>query len=158
MSKRQQSSDGYKDQLSLFDLLTNEKAERHEKSQAGAANINARLKEALALTLKEAPKSREQVCDKMTFLLGTEITRFMLDAWVSPSKEGHRFPAEYIPAFVLATGSLTSLHVLTDMCGVFAVPGADALRLEILKEQESLKAKEQGLKKKLALLAALEGK
>jgi hypothetical protein len=159
MSKLQQSLAGSANQLSLFDLLTKEQEERRNEPGAGSASVRDRLKEALAIALKEAlPKSRWQVAGEMSHLLGFEISKYQVDAWVCESKEGHRIPAEYVPAFCLSTGSLAPLHVLNDVCKVFTVKGPDALRAEIRKDEEAIKAKQREMKQKVALLSALEVK
>ena len=40
----------------------------------------------------------------MSDLVGREVSKTMLDAYTSESKEGHRLPAELLPAFCEATG------------------------------------------------------
>lgn len=146
-------------QLSLFDLLSQEAKERRDEPGAGSANIRDRLKDALLLALKDAlPKSRWEIAGIMSHLLGVEVTKYQIDSWVAESKEGHRIAAEYIAAFCLATGSLAPLHVLNDTCKVFTVKGPDALRADIRRDEEEIKAKQSAKRKKESLLAALEGK
>lgn len=146
-------------QLSLFDLLSQEVQERCIEPDAGSANIREKLKDALLLALKDAlPKSRWEIAGRMSHLLGHEVTKYQLDSWVAESKEGHRIPTEYLASFCLATGSFAPLHVLNDACKVFTVKGPDALRADIRRDEEEIKAKQVAKRKKEVLLAALEGK
>jgi hypothetical protein len=146
-------------QLSLFDLLSQEVNERQPEPGAGSANIREKLKAALLLALKEAlPKSRWQVAGDMSHLLGIEISKYQVDSWVAESKEGHRIPTEYLAAFCLACGSHAPLHVLNDTCRLYTVKGPDALRAELRRDEEEIKARQAAKRKKESLLAALEGK
>lgn len=146
-------------QLSLFDLLKAEQEERRTEPEAGCLNLHDRLRAALSCALKKAlPKSRYQVAGDMSTYLGTEITVHMVNAWVAESKDGHRIPAEYLPAFCRATGDTGPLQVLSDALGVFTVKGPDALRADIRKDEESIKALQREMRKKVSLLDALDGK
>lgn len=146
-------------QLSLFALLSQDAQARQEDPGAGSANIREKLKAALLQALKDAlPKSRWQVAGDMSHLLGQEITKNQIDSWVAESKEGHRIPTEYIAAFCLATGSHAPLHVLNDTCKLFTVQGPDALRADIRRDEEEIKAMQAARRKKEALLSALEEK
>ncbi|MHB1397558.1 MAG: hypothetical protein ACYDAI_11555 [Trichloromonadaceae bacterium] len=159
MSKGKQRIVEPANQLSLFALLSQEVEDRKAEPGAGSANIREKLKDALLLALKEAlPKSRWQVAGEMSHLLGNEITKYQIDSWVAESKEGHRIAVEYLPAFCLATGSYAPLQVLNDACKVFTVKGPDALRADIRRDEEAIKAKQAAKRKKESLLAALEGK
>lgn len=146
-------------QLSLFDLLKEEQASRISEPGEGSLNIHTRLRVALSLALKTAlPKSRWEIAGELSHLLGCEISKYQIDSWVCESKEGHRIPAEYIPAFCQATSSHEPLKLLNEMCKVFTVKGPDALRADIRKDEEAIKAKQRQVKQKVALLSALEGK
>ena len=146
-------------QLSLFDILKAEHEERRAEPGAGELNIHDRMRAALSLALKTAlPKSRYQVAGDMSHLLGLEITFHMVNAWVAESKDGHRIAAEYIPAFCKATGDTGPLRLLADTLGVFTLQGPDALRAEIRKDEERVKAIQRDMKKKVSLLDALDSK
>lgn len=93
----------------------------------------------------------------MSHLLGCEITKFMLDAWTAESKDGHRFPAEYLPAFCQVTGDREALTALAEAAGLFAMPGPDALRSEIQKLDEEAKRINSEKRKRLQFLKEMEG-
>lgn len=47
-------------------------------------------------------RSRHDLAARMSELTGEEITKSMLDSWTAESKDRHRFPYEYAPAFEIA--------------------------------------------------------
>ena len=69
----------------------------------GALNFNLVLRHLLSDLLKSCPFSREIVAARMSELTGDQITeapaRF---SWTAESREGWRFPLEYLPAFEVA--------------------------------------------------------
>jgi len=159
MTKPAKRLDESANQLSLFDLLQRERDERQAEPGEGCLNIHDRLRLSSSLALKHAlPKSRWEIAGEMSHLLGVEISKYQIDSWVCESKDGHRIPAEYIPAFCQATGSHEPLRLLNETCKVFTVQGPDALRAEIRKEEEAIKAQQKNIRKKVALLEALEVK
>lgn len=115
-------------------------------SNEGTANIRDALRLALTNALKKSPLSRHQVAGEMSHLLSCSITKFMLDTWTCESKENHRFPAEYLPAFCKVTGDRSPLIVLAEASDWFAMPGPDALRSQMQKLDE--RAREIREKKK----------
>jgi len=160
MTKQAKRLDGDSNQLSLFDLLKREQEERRAQPGEGCLNIHDRLRVALSFALKHAlPKSRWECAGEMAHLLGVEISKYQIDSWVCESKDGHRIPAEYLPAFCQATGCHEPLKVLNDATGVFTVQGPDALRADIRRDEEEIKARQREMRKKVTLLEALnEGK
>lgn len=158
MTKAQLRLVDSKEQMSLFEMLTQQAEERRAEPAPGQYNIQVRLRGALSLALKKAlPKSRWVVADEMSHLLGIEVSKYQIDSWVAESKEGHRMPVEYLPAFVEATGSLEPLQLLNETCKIFMVKAPDALRADIRKDEETIKAKQRDKRKKEALLEALVG-
>lgn len=88
----------------------------------------------------------------MSHLVGQEISKYMLDAWTAESKDGHRMPAEFLPAFCLVTEDRRPLGLLAENAGLFALPGPDALRSEIRKlEEEERRIKQERRKREMFL-------
>lgn len=108
-------------------------------SGEGAANVGGGLRLALVEAIKGCPLSRWEIAGQMSHLLGQDVSKYSLDAWTAESKDGHRMPAEYLPAFCLATGDNRPLRLLAEMAGLFALPGPDALRSEIRRLEEDAK-------------------
>ena len=82
-----------------------------DAGNAPALDLGAELLGALCAALREARGrglSRERVVDRMNVCLAPDqaVTLRQLNTWTAPSAEGKRFPAEYLPAFCWATGSM----------------------------------------------------
>lgn len=84
------------------------------------------LKQSLRLA-RQRGVTVERVADAMNALLPKEkhVTSRQLYAWCAESREQHRFPAEYIPAFCVATQCDATLRLL-----------ANAIDLDLVDERE----------------------
>jgi hypothetical protein len=140
--------------MSLFELLSQEKSQRAEITP-GRMCISARLMAAVKLAVKQAPKSRETLCDEMSEMAGAEITINMLSSWCAESHP-HRLPAEYLPALCAATGSTEPMRIMAEASGLFALPGPDALRADMQRDVEQKREIDKRIRQKEALIKALE--
>jgi len=102
--------------------------------EMGSLNIQARLRAAMALAIKASRYSRYEIVGRMSNLVNAEITIHQLNSWTAESKDGHRPPGEYIPAFCVATESFDPLKVLVEPCSMFVLPGEDALGADLAKK------------------------
>jgi hypothetical protein len=130
-------------QLGLFELLRQEQAERIE-AQPGRLCVSGRFMASVRDAIRQAPKSRETIADEMAHLTGQTVTVHTINSWTAESHP-HRLPAELLPAFCRAAGSVEPLRILAEAAGVYTLPGADALRAEVqkLREQEKKIASER---------------
>jgi hypothetical protein len=152
MSKLRKNIDKNNDQqLNLFDLLV-EVQRDNTAPRAGSLDIDTELRHQITSELKKSPYSRYHVAGRMSELTGTEITKSMLDSWTAESKELHRFPAIFLPAFCIAVGSSCLVNFLGRKAGVFVLPDKDALRAEIQKLLEEREKINKGIKKRKAFL------
>jgi len=144
-------------QTSLLELLRRAAELEETGGSEGSAVVQPRLSQAMAEAIRRSGLSRWEAAGRMSHLLGREITKYMLDGWTAESKEGHRFPAEFLPAFCLAVGSRAVVRILADAAGLFVLPGPDALRAEVqkLREEELRLSRER--KKREAFLREMEG-
>lgn len=142
-------------QLSLFDLLV-EAQKDNTAPRAGSLDVDTELRHQITSELKKSPYSRYHVAGRMSELTGTEITKSMLDSWTAESKELHRFPAIFLPAFCVAVESSCLMNFLGRKAGVFVLPGKEALRAEIQKLMEERERINGAVKKRKSLLEALE--
>ncbi len=155
LRKRIDKNDGR--QISLFDLLV--EAQRDNTApRAGSMDIDTALRCQISDELKKCPYSRYHVAARMSELTGTEITKSMLDSWTAESKEFHRFPAIFLPAFCVAVESPCLLNFLGRKAGVFVLPGKEALRAEIQKLLEERERINRGIKRRKAFLGAMDEK
>ncbi len=147
-------------QTSLFDLIR-EVEERQAPSCAedetpGRLDIDATLRELITRSLKASALSRYEVAAKMSLLLGREITKSQLDSWSAESKDGHRFPLAYLPAFVAATGDREIVALLCRKANGHFIEGTDAIRLElgrIEEQKKDLQRKERAIREFLGSLS-----
>jgi hypothetical protein len=144
-------------QSSLFDILKNYQEENTTR-QAGSFDIDRQFRESISQALKNCPLSRWQVAARMSELTGQEITKAMLDSWTAESKEAHRFPATYLPAFCEAVGCSDPLRILGKLVGVFVMPGPEALRAEIQRIEEDINRQQTEKRKRMMFLKEMESK
>lgn len=154
MAKSNQRLDN---QSSLFDLVKTIQTDQHPRNNPGAFDLDRAFRESVSLALKNCPLSRWQVAARMSELSGCDITKSMLDSWTAESKEQHRFPAIYLPAFCEAVGSSSPMNLLARPVGVFVLPGPEALRAEIQRIEEDILKKQTEKRKRIMFLKEMEG-
>ena len=130
----------------------------------GSLNIDPEFRSAISEDLRHAKDesgrelSRYQVAARMSDYLGQEVTASMLNNWTAESHDNHRFPAAWLPAFVHGTGGQRrAVEVLSRYSGLFALPGPEALRAEIQRLDEEIKAKRDEKNKRMVFLREIEG-
>lgn len=69
-----------------FDLFT---AARPVSGPAAHAGVEAWVSAEIGLMLKDDARSREEIAGAMSAALREDITRWMLDAYASPARDGH---------------------------------------------------------------------
>lgn len=92
---------------------------------AGALCCRIEVAHAMAETLRE--HDRYVVAAQMSKLLGTDITKNMLDAYCSESREEHHPSFERAIAFDMATGTHTLANLMAKKLGAQLAVGKDAL-------------------------------
>lgn len=119
---------------------------------AGALNIDFALRHLLSDILKDCHRSRFEVAALMSDLTGQEISKHQLDSWTAESREGWRFPLEYLPAFEVAVSTHSVTAWLADLRGCKVLVGKDALDAEIGKLERAREAAGRRIKQiKLAM-------
>lgn len=113
----------------------------------GALDVGLQIRHLVSDLLKACPLNRFEVAARMSELLGHEITKHQLDSWTAESREGWRFPLEYLPAFEVAVETHRVTTWLADLRGCKVLVGKEALdaeigKLERLKEDAARKIKQ----------------
>lgn len=113
----------------------------------GALSIGSALRHRLSDLLKACALSRFEVAAQMSELTGQEITKHQLDSWTAESREGWRFPLEYLPAFEVAVQTHEVTAWLAELRGCKVLVGKEALdaeigKLERMKEAAARRIKE----------------
>lgn len=142
-------------QPSLLDLIERAAALRDGPDE-GSLQVQPALSLAMSRAIRDSGLSRYEIAGRMSELVGQDITKSMLDAWTAESKEQHRPPAEFLPAFCVASGSREPLLILADKAGYFCLPGPDALRAEIQRLAEEEKEVRAERLKRQRLLKDME--
>lgn len=113
----------------------------------GALDVGLAVRHLISDLIKASPLDRYDIAARMSKLLGHEITKHQLDAWTAESREGWRFPLEYLPAFEVAVETHQVTTWLADLRGCKVLVGKEALdaeigKLERLKEEAARKIKQ----------------
>lgn len=142
-------------QLELDALLDRMRAGTQTAAEPGTLNLDVRLRHALSEELRRLPLSRYQVAARMAELTGCDVTKSQLDSWTAESKDDHRFPAAFLPAFCLAVGSWGVLKLLAEAGGkrVFTDPHVD-IAVQLGELEARVREREAALRedrRKLAL-------
>lgn len=151
----------------LFDWLKEAEANaRHTISPPhGTLDIDTELRHAISQDLKHSivpctgrELSRYDVAARMSELVGHEIAKSQLDNFSAESHDRHRFPCQYLPAFVIATGGQRrTFECISRHAGLFAMPGPEALRAEIQRIDEDIRKKKAEKLKRETFLKEMEG-
>jgi len=111
----------------------------------GALNVALPLRSLLASMMKASALSRLQLAARMSELTGLEITEDQLNSWTAPSREGWRFPLEYLPAFEVALETHELTAWLADLRGARLSVGC---RLTIGPKSTQPRKKSRGLRQR----------
>lgn len=113
----------------------------------GALDYGLAVRRLLSDAIKNCPLNACQIAARMGELTGAPITEHQLHAWTAPSREGWRFPLEYLPAFEAAAETHDITAWLAGVRGGQLHIGRDALnaelgRLERLRDEAAKKIKQ----------------
>ena len=113
----------------------------------GALDYGLAVRRLLSEAIKDCPQNSLAIASRMAELTGTAITEHQLPAWTAPSREGWRFPLEYLPAFESAVESHTITRWLAASRGGRFLEGREALnaelgRLERMRDEAGRKIKQ----------------
>lgn len=118
----------------------------------GALAIGPQLRALISEQIKGSPLSRFDIAARMSELTGQEISKNQLDAWTAESREGWRFPLEYLPALEVTLETHTIMAWLADLRGCRMLVGKEALEAKLGKlsrMREDITQQERVLKKML---------
>ena len=105
-------------QTALFDAP---QAPAH-RIDGALADLPHALRAAAVAVMKPSPLSRWQIAGQVSELLHRDVSKEMLDKYTSESAEGHRLPAELVPALCRVTQRPDLLQVLAEAAGYAVVP------------------------------------
>jgi hypothetical protein len=92
----------------------------------GGCNDDSIVRGILADAIKRSDQSREQIAERMSFLLATSITADMLNNFTANGKVSHRFPLAWLRAFCQSTGDWRLMRHVAEESGFLLISEADA--------------------------------
>lgn len=159
MAKMKRKIDtGMEKQMSIFDMLEDIETKKTQGPAPGSLNMGAQIKNALTAALKGAGLKRWEIAGRMSDYISTEITESMLNSWTADSKEGHRFPLEYIAAFCWATGDYTVIKMVAQGCGCHLTMGREVVLLQMARLSDMRRRIDREEEKMLAYLDKMESR
>lgn len=105
------------DTLDLFAWAPTDPVVRYDAPATRAANLRDRISRAVAITLKECQKPREEIAEAMSAWLGEEVTKPMLDAYASQAKAEHTISFVRVLALWHATGDVRLYQLGAELFG-----------------------------------------
>jgi hypothetical protein len=94
-------------------------------------NDSALVRHVLAESMRRCGKSRQQIAEEMSHLVGRTVTERMLNAFTAESREDHRWPAEFDRAFCAAVGDPWLLRCRAELAGFRVIDPDEATILEL---------------------------
>lgn len=152
MARKKERIDGLEPKMpNLFDMIEDISAEKIVKPdfKCSSKPMPQRVREIISEALKNMDRKRWEVAGQMSELCGSEITESMLNAWTAESKEGHRFPLEFVPAFCEVTGDYQLIEMAAYACGCMVAKSEEIYLLElgrVKQAQRNLSRKESELR------------
>lgn len=97
----------------------------------GSLNDDSLVREIVTSSIKASGKSREQIAEEMTLLLGLRVTERMITAFTAESKEMHRWPGAWDRAFCRAVHDERLLTFRAELSGLRVIGCQEAALLEL---------------------------
>src|SRR6266481_622671 len=92
----------------------------------GSFDDDAVTRGLLADGIRKCGLSRDQIAERMSFLLSFKVTSHMLNGYIADSKENHRFPFAWTRAFCQATGDWRLLRYIVEKAEFLLLTKEDA--------------------------------
>ncbi|MCL4514708.1 MAG: hypothetical protein M1379_03850 [Firmicutes bacterium] len=142
-NRRQKTGQAGPNQISLFDFIAEAAVVQENRPQPGSLVMGPQVKELLSQALKKTSFKRWEIAGRMGEYADAEITESMLNSWTADSKEGHRFPVEYLPAFCWATGDYELIEAIVKACGCYLIKSEEVVLLELARIDEKKRQLQQ---------------
>jgi hypothetical protein len=121
-------------------IVSDSKPEGNPDLLPGTFNDDAVTRGLLTDSIKKSGLSREQIAERMSWLLSTRLTADMLNNFTADGKVSHRFPFAWSRAFCESTGDWRLLHYIAEQSGFILLNKDDA---EVLTLGEQVIEREQ---------------
>lgn len=121
-----------------------------ESPAPGSLNDDGLIRELLTALIRRSSKSRQQIAEEMSRLIGSSVTVRMLNSYTSDAAEQHRWPIQFTRAFCHAIQDWALLRCIVERAGFHMITEAEARLLELGRQY--LRQKRAGEQ-----IAAIEG-
>ena len=163
MSKARRKYDPARHQGSIFDYLKKLQREAAPQDTEGTYRCIDQLRSSLRRCIKDCQLSVPQIAGEMSHLTGDTITSDIVYSWTRDSDSDgginrRHIPAEYLPAFCSVTGCNEPLVIMGKSSGFFVLPGPEALRAEIAREEAKKRQIAESLRRRKAMLSEMESR
>lgn len=92
------------------------------------------VRSAISASIRRSEKSRAQIADTMTEMLGARVTEQMLNTYSAGSMSLSRLPAAWVNAFIRAVDDDSLLHAIAEAGGRRVISAEEAELLELGRE------------------------
>ncbi len=104
---------------------------RSDEPDVRSASLRDRISRAVALTLRECSKTREELAEEMSAWLGEEVAKASLDGYASQAREDHTVSFLRLPAPCHATGDTRLWQLGAELFGKTVIDDADLPWVEV---------------------------
>jgi hypothetical protein len=115
-------------------------------SDGALADLPRVIASAVAVILKDDPRSRFEIAGEISRLMDEDVSKLMLDAYASEARDGHRISFDRFLALVAATGRYDVLRSVMRRIGVGLLVGEEVFLAEIGHLQAEIRDREQRLR------------
>lgn len=123
---------------------------------AGSCRRAEAVIEAVKITLKNCPLSREEIADEMSRLLSENITANHIANWAAESKNGWRMPLEYAAAFSVVTNDTKVIKAAFEGSGINILDDSEMVFYRIGKDVEEKREMDARIKENRNRLQTLK--
>ena len=100
----------------------------------GSFNDDNLIRAILTDVIRRSKKSREEIAEQMTWLIGDRVTTRALNSYTSGAAEQHRWPAQYLRAFCQVVNDWSLMRALIERSGFQMISADEAALLELGRE------------------------
>lgn len=139
-------------QLSLLDWVPPIVSTGYDPRLIRGNSLGFRLSRAISVTLDECGKSRPEVAERMSDILGRAVTVNMLNAYASGQREDHQISVPRFDALIGATGDRRLAEFLVEGHGWTVIERRYLPMIElaaVAERKKELTRMENGLRRRL---------
>ena len=103
----------------------------HTLPTPGSFNDESVVRGIVTQVIRSNRKSREQIAEEMSFLLGDRITVRMLNSYTSEAAEQHRWPLQYTRAFCQVVEDWSLIRCITERSNLHLISDDETRLLDL---------------------------